>query len=145
MEGALKNTVLSLTALLSILLSGTANAELAIGISKDIIHAEEANALLLRYDLRDWHLGGQGMVWNFEDKLVSSIGLDLTYSISLLDFNIGLAYISDISEINGTHRNFSLGTAINIGEHSRVNFTHFSNGHNENNNGWNFLGLSYRF
>lgn len=131
-------------------LSGAARAEFALGASGDILHAKGAYAALLRYDHRQWPLrfGGQAMIWDGPKGANNALTLEYNFGFRQLDLNLGGAYIGNRSSINGTHWNYSFGGAINLGEHYRVQFIHLSNGHNNHrgiNEGWNFLGISYRF
>lgn len=130
-------------------------AEFSAGVIKDIIHSKDSEGIVLRYDYRPWSAdpygGGFGLSafgWdaggNKDYDLTTAFSLDYTFSVSRLDLNFGGAYISDVNGINGTHLNFLLGAGINIWKF-RVHYTHFSNAHNKNNQGWNFLGLSIVF
>ena len=118
-----------------------------------MLHAQDAVGGLIRYEFKpddkgiDWGIGTQFMVWNGEKKSDwnNALSLDYTLSLSRFDFNLGVAHIAETTTVNGTHVNFILGAAINLGDHFRVGYTHFSNAHNKNNQGWNFLGVSYVF
>lgn len=130
----------------------TARAELAVGAAQDFIHARNTQALLVRYDYRPLRLGAYSMAWQRSDTLTGALGVDFNLGYSIVDINLGGAYLPEIGEINGTRLNFSLRAAINIGEHYRVELLHFSNGKrvfqwldSRNNAGWNFLAVSYRF
>jgi len=129
-----------------------ARAELAVGAAQDFVHARNTQALLLRYDHRPLRLGAFTMAWYRADTLTGAVGADVNLGVSIVDINLGGVYLPETGDINGTHLNFSLRAAVNIGEHYRVEVLHFSNGKklfgwldDKNNAGWNFLAVSYRF
>lgn len=130
-----------------ILLPRAAGAELSLGFGKDIVHAQETWGVVARLDHRRSRLGFQAMVWNGpEQRANRSVGLDFNLLGSgPIDLNIGGAWLDKVDTINGTHLNYSLGAAWNASEHLGVRFNHFSNAHNKNNSGWNFLLFMYRF
>lgn len=136
----------SLLAIIAISIPDRAEAEVSAGYAADFMKASWTDAVVLRYDHRETRLGGQAMYWDGPFGSNSAVSID--YDVlpgRKWDLNLGGAYISNISEVNGTHFNFSLGAGVNIGERFRVQFTHFSNAHDEHNMGWNFLAFLLRF
>lgn len=128
------------------LLHNSAGAEVSIGYAADFIKAPWTNAFVLRYDHARTRLGAQAMYW--DGPFGSNKGLALDYDLIASEkwsLNLGGVYISKVGEVNGTHFNFSLGAGVNLGERFRIQFTHFSNAHDENNMGWNFLAFLFRF
>lgn len=124
----------------------SAGAEVSAGYAADFIKASWTNAVVLRYDHRETRLGAQAMYW--DGPFGSNTSLAVDYDVlpgGKWDLNLGGAYISKISEVNGTHFNFSLGAGVNLGERLRVQFTHLSNAHDDHNMGWNFLAFLVRF
>lgn len=121
------------------------SAEVSIGYAQDILHASGTNAAILRYDHKPTRLGAQAMYWDGPDNDNMSLGVDFDLLPSkLLDLNIGGVYIARTHSINGTNLNFSIGLGVNLGEHLRFQFSHFSNAQAKNNEGWNFLGIMLR-
>jgi len=139
-------------ALSGLLVPSKAAAELALGVGQDFAHAKNTQAALVRYDYRPLRLGAYSLAWVRSDTFTGAVGADFNLGYSIVDINLGGAYLPETGEINGTRWNFSLRAAINIGEHYRVEILHFSNGkrvfrwlQDKNNAGWNFLAVSYRF
>ncbi|MBE7414739.1 MAG: hypothetical protein HS130_05700 [Deltaproteobacteria bacterium] len=125
---------------------GSAGAGVSAGYAADFIKASWTNAVVLRYDHRKTRLGAQAMYWDGPFNSNSSLSIDYDVLPSeKWDLNLGGAYLSKISEVNGTHFNFSLGAGVNLGERFRVQFTHLSNAHDNHNMGWNFLAFLVRF
>lgn len=132
----------------------TSEAEFSAGVIKDMVHSKDSDGIVLRYDYRAWSENGYGGGLGFSafgwddggggDDITNAFSLDYTLRVDLLDLSFGGAYISDVNSINGTHLNFMFGAGVNIWK-LRVHYTHFSNAHNKNNQGWNFLGLSIVF
>lgn len=128
------------------LLPAISRAELSLGIMKDVIHDQDSYGGVLRYDYRPAHIGGILMGWGGTEHDNSAIGFDYDFiKDERVDLTFGGTYLTRINGINGTHFNFNAGLGLNIGGHCRVQYTHISNGHNKNNDGWNFIGLMYRF
>ncbi|MBI5468310.1 MAG: hypothetical protein HY891_04180 [Deltaproteobacteria bacterium] len=136
----------------STVFSGEARSELAIGAARDVVHSQETYSGTVRYDFRSLNVGAAA--WWWDGNKGDTGALELVYNIALgpVDINAGGAYLYHTDTVNGTHLNFSLGAALNLGEHFRVMFSHFSNGRglfkwekDKPNSGWNFLGLAYRF
>lgn len=99
----------------------------------------------MRYDHVPTRLGAQALFWDSPDRSNHSFGVD--YDIlpsTVYDINLGAVYIDKVGGINGTHLNFSIGVGVNLWERLRVQFSHFSNAHRKNNEGWNFLGVMLR-
>jgi hypothetical protein len=121
------------------------SAEVSIGYAQDILHASGTSAGILRYDHKPTRLGAQAMYWDGPDNDNMSLGVDFDLLPSkVLDLNIGGVYIARTQSINGTNLNFSIGLGVNLGEYLRFQFSHFSNAHAKNNEGWNFLGIMLR-
>lgn len=136
----------SLLCVIIISIPDRAGAEVSAGYAADFIKASWTNAVVLRYDHRKTRLGAQAMYWDGPFGSNSSISIDFDILPSRTwDLNIGGVYISKVSEVNGTHTNFSLGAGVNLGERFRIQFTHFSNAHDNHNMGWNFLAFLLRF
>lgn len=130
----------------------TAPAEFAVGIAQDVIHAKEAQAVVLRYDYRPLRLGAYTMAWYRDSRANGAVAAYFNVGFSILDINLGGAYLLHTGDINGTHLNFSLGAAIKLNRHLSLRFTHISNGRGtlkgddgRSNLGWNFVSLNYRF
>lgn len=145
-------TLISAVFIFFVLLPVCAKAELALGVAKDIMHAKNTYAATLRYDWRPVGVGAHAWLWSGSKGGNGVLAVDYNLGVGPVDINAGGAYLTDTNEINGTHLNFSLGAALNLGEHFRVQFTHFSNGKyifkwekTKHNAGWNFLGVAYRF
>jgi hypothetical protein len=152
-----------LLAVLVVVLAGArpSGAELAVGVGADWVNAPVSETVSLRYDHRPWLLGGEVLGWQGPDKtngaVVADIDLarwpfDLTFGSWSVDVNLGAAYLAKKTEVNGTQLNFSGRVALNWGEHFRLFLIHFSHGgdtlgiaEDKANDGWNFLGLAYRF
>lgn len=82
------------------------------------------------------------MYWNGPDDANYSLGVDYDVLPSpTYDLNLGGVYIGHVRSINGTHLNFSIGAGVNLWERVRIQFSHFSNAHRKNNEGWNFIGI----
>jgi len=129
-----------------LLMPRASQGEISIGYAMDVIHALGTDAIVTRYDHRESRLGLQAMYWNGPDHSNGSLGVDYDLIPSeTWDLNLGGAYLARVNTVNGTHFNFSAGLGINIGSRFRVQFTHMSNAHSNNNNGWNFVGFLLRF
>lgn len=90
-------------------------------------------------------LGAQAMYWDGPDDSNMSLGVDFDLIPSkVLDLNLGGVYIDRTRSINGTHFNFSIGVGVNLWERVRIQYSHFSNAHAKNNEGWNFVGIMLR-
>jgi hypothetical protein len=138
-------SLISLAAALILLSPAASIAEVSLGYAQDVLHAPGTNAAIVRYDHRPTRLGAQAMYWNGSDGSNSSFGLDFDLLPSTwLDLNLGGVYITEIHGINGTHLNYSIGLGVNLWEHLRLQFTHFSNAHARNNEGWNFVAIMLR-
>ncbi len=149
------NTALSVIFVAFVLLvfcAKEAGAELAVGAARDVVHSQETYSGTVRYDFRSVNIGAAA--WWWDGNKGDTGALELVYNIALgpVDLNAGGAYLYHTDTVNGTHLNFSLGAALNLGDHFRVMFSHFSNGkelfkweEDKPNSGWNFLGLAYRF
>ena len=110
------------------------------------MHAPATNAGIVRYDHRPTRLGAQVMYWDGPVDDTMSFGADFDLLPSpVLDLNLGGVYITRTQWINGTHFNFSVGVGVNLGKRLRFQFSHFSNAHARNNDGWNFAGVMLRF
>ncbi len=121
------------------------SAEFSIGYGQDVVHVPGTKAAIARYDHRPSRLGGQAMYWDGKDGENFSIGADFDLLPSpTFDLNLGGVYIAHTRSINGTNLNFSIGVGVNIGEYVRLQFSHFSNAHSRNNEGWNFVGVMLR-
>lgn len=142
-----KRTLIILTTAAS-LFPSLSSAEVSFGAGLDVIHAEDTEAVILRYDHRESRLGGHLMAWDGPEGTNGAIAADFNIGFGPLDLNLGGAWLADTSRINGTNVNFSLGAALNV-QHIRIQFTHYSNGNNGNghmnNTGWNFLLFLWRF
>lgn len=127
-------------------LSSPASAGFSLGYAQDVIHAPGTKAAIARYDHDATRLGGQAMYWDGSDGENMSFGIDYDLLPSeTLDLNLGGVYITEIHNINGTHLNYSISLGVNLWKHARVQFSHFSNGRARNNDGWNFVGLMFKF
>ena len=127
-------------------LSSPASAGFSLGYAQDVIHAPGTKAAIARYDHDATRLGGQAMYWDGPDNDNMAFGLDYDLIPSdTIDLNLGGVYLTNVNGINGTNLNFSIGLGINLGKYVKVQFSHFSNARARNNNGWNFVGLLYRF
>lgn len=137
--------LLSFAATLVLFSPAASSAEVSIGYAKDIIHAPATNAGIVRYDHRPTRLGAQAMYWDGPDDNNMSFGIDFDLIPSpVLDLNLGGVYIARTNSINGTSLNFSIGLGVNLGERVRIYYSHFSNAHARNNDGWNFVGVMLR-
>lgn len=117
-------------------------AEFSIGYAQDVWNAQGTSAAILRYDHRETRLGAQAMYWDGPDDTNYSFGVDYDLLPSpVYDLGLGGVYIGEVSEINGTHFNFSIGVGVTLWERLRLQFSHFSNAHRRNNEGWNFFGV----
>jgi len=128
-------------------MSAPASAGFSLGYAQDVIHASATNAAVFRYDHEPTRLGAQAMYWDGSDdgdNTAFGIDYDLLPS-ETIDLNLGGVYIANIRGINGTHLNYSIGLGVNLMRYLRVQYTHFSNGHSRNNEGWNFVGVLFRF
>ena len=86
------------------------------------------------------------MYWDGPVDDTMSFGADFDLLPSpVLDLNLGGVYITRTQWINGTHFNFSIGVGVNLRKRLRFQFSHFSNAHARNNDGWNFAGVMLRF
>lgn len=122
------------------------SAEFSFGYAQDVVHVPGTNALLARYDHRPTRLGGQAMYWDGDDGENFSIGVDYDLLPSpTFDLNLGGVYIAHSRSINGTNLNFSIGLGVNLGQFLRLQFSHFSNAHARDNEGWNFTGVMLRY
>lgn len=128
-------------------LSAPASAAFSLGYAQDVIHAPGTKAAIARYDHEATRLGGQAMYWDgSEDGNNMSFGIDYDLLPSeTLDLNLGGVYIAEIHGINGTHLNYSIGLGVNLWKYARVQYTHFSNARSRNNEGWNFVGVMFRY
>jgi hypothetical protein len=127
-------------------LPAAASAELSIGYAQDVIHVPGTKAAIVRYDHRPTRLGSQAMYWDGDDGENISFGVDYDLLPSnVFDLNLGGVYIARTHSINGTNLNFSISLGVNLGERVRLHFSHFSNAHARNNEGWNFAGALVRF
>lgn len=132
-------------ALTVLLLPAASFAGVAAGYAQDVWNSRGTDAAILRYDHAPTRLGAQAMYWDGPDGSNYSLGVDYdVLSSPVFDLNLGGVYIDSINQINGTHFNFSIGVGVNLWERLRVQFSHFSNAHRENNEGWNFLGVMLR-
>lgn len=137
--------LLSFAAALILFSPAASIAEVSIGYAQDIIHASGTSAGIVRYDHRPTRLGAQAMYWDGPDDSNMSFGVDFDLIPSkILDLNLGGVYIDKARSINGTKLNFSIGLAVNLGERVRLQFSHFSNAHAKNNEGWNFVAVMLR-
>ncbi len=149
------NAALSVISLVFVFLffcAPEAGAELAVGVARDVVHSQDTHSGTVRYDFRSVNVGAAAWWWDGDKGNTGAV--ELVYNIALgpVDLNAGGAYLFHTEKLNGTHLNFSLGAALNLGDHFRVFFTHFSNGRDvfkwekdKPNAGWNFLGIAYRF
>lgn len=134
-----------IASLFTFLLPTASNAGVSIGYAQDVVHAAGTNAVVARYDHAATRLGGQAMYWDGPDGSNYSLGLDYDVLPSpVYDLNLGAVYIGNVRDINGTHLNFSIGAGVNLWERVHIQFSHFSNAHKRDNNGWNFIGIMLR-
>lgn len=127
-------------------LPAAASAELSAGYAQDFIHVPGTKAAIVRYDHRPTRLGAQAMYWDGADGENTSFGMDFDLLPSpVFDLNLGGVYIARTHSINGTNLNFSISLGVNLGERVRLHFSHFSNAHARNNEGWNFAGALVSF
>lgn len=137
--------LLSFAAALVLFSAVPSSAEVSIGYAQDILHASGTSAGIVRYDHLPTRLGAQAMYWDGPDDSNMSFGVDFDLLPSkILDLNLGGVYIARTRSINGTNLNFSIGLGVNLGERVRFQFSHFSNAHAKNNEGWNFVGIMLR-
>lgn len=130
---------------LMLIFPAASSAELSLGYAQDVWNARGTGAGIARYDHRETRLGAQAMYWKVDDESTYALGIDYDVLPSeVLDVNLGAVYLDDRTSINGTHFNFSIGVGVNLWERLRLQFSHFSNAHRENNEGWNFLGVMLR-
>ncbi len=122
-----------------------ARAETSVGIGNDVVHSTDTYAFILRHDFREYRIGTSFMYWNGSEGPDGAVTAEYIIGKKRFNLNLGAAYIFERSDLNGTHFNYSLGASWCPGKHLRLQFTHFSNGHNKYNVGWNFVGVLYRF
>lgn len=121
------------------------SAEFSIGYAQDVLHVPGTKAAIARYDHRPTRLGAQAMYWDGDDGENMSFGADFDLLPSpVFDLNLGGVYIARSHTINGTNLNFSIGIGVNLGKRVRLQFSHFSNAHARDNEGWNFAGIMLR-
>lgn len=130
-------------------LSAPASAGFSLGYAQDVIHSAETSAGVLRYDHEPTRIGGQAMYWDGphrenRNNTAFSVDYDLIPS-ETIDLTLGGVYISEIHDINGTHLNYSIGVGVNLMRYIKAQYKHFSNGRTKNNEGWNFVGVLFKF
>lgn len=145
-------SVIIVAFVLSVYSAREARAELALGAARDVINSQDTYAGTVRYDFRTVNIGAAAWWWDANKGNTGAVELVYNLALGPVDLNAGGAYLFHTDNMNGTHLNFSLGAALNLGDHFRILFTHFSNGKDifkwekdKPNAGWNFLGLAYRF
>ena len=122
-----------------------ASAEVSFGYGQDVVHAPGTDAAIVRYDHEPTRLGGQAMYWDGPDNSNMSFGLDYDLIPSkAVDLNLGGVFINRINGVNGTNLNFSIGLGVHLGKYARVQFSHFSNGRTQKNDGWNFITILFK-
>ena len=135
-----------------LMLPSTAVAEFALGVAQDVVHYDNAYALMARYDHRPTHLSSHAILWNGPDETGGTVTAEYNFWRKIVDLGLGVAYQAKTNKVLGTHWAFSLSGPLDLGEHLRINILHLSNGEaifrwprGNPNAGWNFVGLSYRF
>src|SRR5574340_169960 len=92
----LKAALAFLLALAGAFFPRQAGAELSVGAARDVTHNTDANALVLRYDWREYNLGGQAMAWyGHRDGTNGAVTFDynvLGFFHIPVDIDIGAAY-----------------------------------------------------
>lgn len=134
------------------LFSASAWADLEVGVMTDVLHARGATILHLRNGNT---CGLTSAVWLADGPKEQgdanlSAGFDCRYIVGKWRPFLGLTYIDQTNEVNGTRWNFQLGTCREVAKNLDACLYHYSHGRfigiedGKPNDGWNFVGVSYR-
>ncbi len=141
----------SLLLLLLLFVAHAARAVISIDAGRDVVFGHASRGLFLGYRPPAQHWGYFAGGWrggNYNDEIY---GAGYHCGFGKLSLQLGVSYITDLNNINGTHWNFATDVAYRLGRHWALSYRHFSNADfifhwsNGPNRGWNFVSIEYLF
>lgn len=143
-----------------------ADLDVRAAVQYEVLHAQGYWSPSLRigknggYGLRIGHLRAPGWAREVPDELIAQkpalkidslnyIGIEREWCDVRWCATLGAAKLTELTKINGTYYNFTLGLRYVIDKHWSIELTHFSHGSmlgiekDKSNAGWNLLGVAY--